>query len=104
MPTLPKTLKVGLVLDDGLDAPDGVQQYILALGDWLREQGHEVRYLVGHTERRDIEGVYSMSRNVAVRANGNRMSMPLPTDRRRIRRSGVSKSRTHRLVTTWRSE
>ena len=79
-------LKIGMVLDDGLDKPDGVQQYILAVGSWLQSQGHEVRYLVGQTSRTDIPGVHSMSRNVRVRFNGNRLTMPLPTNRRRLRR------------------
>lgn len=82
----PKKLKIGLVLDDGLDKPDGVQQYILAIGGWLQSQGHEVRYLVGQTSRTDIPGVHSMSRNIKVRFNGNRLTMPLPTSRRRLRR------------------
>jgi len=86
MGTPAKALKIGLVLDDGLDKPDGVQQYILTIGQWLREQGHEVRYLVGQTSRQDIEGVHSLSRNVRVRSNGNRMSMPLPTSKRKLRR------------------
>jgi phosphatidylinositol alpha-mannosyltransferase len=78
-------LKVGFVLDDGLDNPDGVQQYILALGGWLSAQGHEVRYLVGETKRTDLPDVHSMSRNIAVRFNGNSLSMPLPTSGRRLR-------------------
>jgi phosphatidylinositol alpha-mannosyltransferase len=79
-------LKIGLVLDDGLDKPDGVQQYILAIGEWLRTQGHEVRYLVGQTSRTDIPGLHSMSRNVRVRFNGNRMSIPLPTSKSKLRK------------------
>lgn len=78
-------LKIGFVLDDGLDKPDGVQQYILAIGGWLQAQGHEVRYLVGQTSRTDIAGVHSMSRNVRVRFNGNRLTMPLPTSKRKLR-------------------
>ncbi len=81
-----KSLKIGLVLDDGLDKPDGVQQYILAIGGWLQGQGHEVRYLVGQTSRTDIAGVHSMSRNIRMRFNGNRMSIPLPTSRSRLRK------------------
>lgn len=84
--SVPKHLKIGFVLDDGLDNPDGVQQYILALGTWLHTKGHEVRYLVGETKRNDIPGVHSMSRNMGVRFNGNKLSMPLPTSRRRLRR------------------
>ena len=86
MGTPAKPLKIGLVLDDGLDSPDGVQQYILTIGNWLREQGHEVRYLVGQTSRRDIEGAHSLSRNIRVSSNGNHMSIPLPTSRRKLRR------------------
>lgn len=86
MDTTAKPLKIGLVLDDGLDKPDGVQQYILAIGEWLRGQGHEVRYLVGQTSRNDITGVHSLSRNIRVRSNGNRMSIPLPTSRRKLRK------------------
>lgn len=81
-----KILKIGFVLDDGLDKPDGVQQYILAVGEWLQSQGHKVRYLVGQTSRTDIAGVHSMSRNVRVRFNGNRMSIPLPTSKVRLRK------------------
>ncbi|MFI5271335.1 MAG: glycosyltransferase family 4 protein [Candidatus Saccharimonadales bacterium] len=72
-------LRVGLVLDDGLDKPDGVQQYVLTLGEWLSVQGHEVRYLVGETTRDDIPGLYSLSKNIGVKSNGNFMTIPLPT-------------------------
>ncbi len=78
-------LKVGLVLDDTLDTPDGVQQYVLALGTWLASEGHDVHYLVGQTLRTDIKNVNSLSRNVKVRFNGNRMSIPLPASKRKLR-------------------
>jgi phosphatidylinositol alpha-mannosyltransferase len=73
-----KPLKIGLVLDDTLDSSDGVQQYVLTTGAWLSSQGHEVHYLVGQTSRADIANVHSLSRNVKVRFNGNRLSLPLP--------------------------
>jgi len=79
-------MKIGLVLDDTLDTPDGVQQYVLQVGGWLSDQGHEVHYLVGHTTRTDIANLHSLSRNLHVRFNGNRMSMPLPASRARLRR------------------
>jgi phosphatidylinositol alpha-mannosyltransferase len=79
-------LKVALVLDDGLDKPDGVQQYILAVGDWLSEHGHNVHYLVGQTTRRDIANVHSLSRNIGVSSNGNQMSIPLPTSPRKLKK------------------
>jgi phosphatidylinositol alpha-mannosyltransferase len=79
-------MKIGLVLDDTLDTPDGVQQYVLRVGGWLVAQGHDVHYLVGHTTRTDVANVHSLSRNVKVRFNGNRMSMPLPAGRARLRK------------------
>jgi phosphatidylinositol alpha-mannosyltransferase len=78
-------MKVGLVLDDTLDTPDGVQQYVLQVGAWLQSEGHEVHYLVGSTTRRDIPNIHSLSRNMQVRFNGNRMSMPLPASVRELR-------------------
>lgn len=78
-------LKIGFVFDDTLDEPDGVQQYILTLGKWLRQQGHEVHYLVGATQRTDIPNVHSLSRNIQVRFNGNRLSIPRPADKQQIR-------------------
>lgn len=77
--------KIGFVFDDSLDKPDGVQQYILTLGAWLSAQGHEVHYLTGQTTRTDIPNLHSLSRNIAVRFNGNSMAIPLPTSRRKLR-------------------
>lgn len=79
-------MKIGFVLDDSLDSSDGVQQYILTLGRWYAQQGHQVHYLVGQTTRKDLPHVHSLSRNVAVRFNGNRMSMPLPAKRSAIKK------------------
>src|ERR1039458_8447904 len=81
-----KSLKVGFVLDDSLDKTDGVQQYILSLGSWLKQQGHDVHYLVGETVRTDIPNVHSLSRNINARFNSNRMSTPLPASPARIRK------------------
>jgi len=79
-------MKIGLVLDDTLDTPDGVQQYVLGVGAWLTGQGHDVHYLVGNTTRTDIPHVHSLARNLRVKFNGNRMSMPLPVSRRNLQR------------------
>ncbi|HSX32798.1 MAG TPA: glycosyltransferase family 4 protein [Candidatus Saccharimonadales bacterium] len=78
-------LKIGLVFDDSLDKPDGVQQYVLTLGEWLRGEGHDVHYLVGETKRQDIKQLHSLSRNMQVRFNQNRMAMPLPARLKPIR-------------------
>lgn len=79
-------MKIGLVLDDSLDRPDGVQQYILTLGRWYRSQGHEVHYLVGETHRTDLANVHSLARNLRVRFNQNRMSIPFPANKARLRK------------------
>ena len=80
-----KKLKIGFVLDDTLDTPDGVQQYVITLGNWLTNMGHEVHYLVGESYRNDIDNVYSMARNVKVRFNKNRLSIPLPSSKKLIK-------------------
>lgn len=79
-----KILHIGFVLDDTLDTPDGVQQYVLTIGEWLKSQGHVVHYLVGQTVRRDIDNVHSMARNVSVRFNQNRLSIPLPVNKKQL--------------------
>src|SRR5262249_47986688 len=78
-------LKVGFVLDDSLDRPDGVQQYVVAVGNWLKQRGHSVRYIASTTHRTDMQGIHSLGSNIAVRFNGNVMRIPLPANRRHIR-------------------
>ena len=80
-----RPLKIGIVFDDSLDKPDGVQQYVLSIGEWLTNQGHNVHYLVGRTTRTDIAQIHSLSRNLNVTFNGNQLSIPLPTKRRMLR-------------------
>ncbi len=71
-------MRIGFVLDESLDGTDGVQQYVLRVSEWLRSQGHEVHYLVGETARTDVPNIHSLSRNLHVHFNGNRLSTPLP--------------------------
>lgn len=79
-----KKLRIGFVLDDSLDTTDGVQQYVLTLGKWLSAQGHIVKYLVGQSSRTDINGVHSLGKNIAVRFNQNKLTIPLPTSNNKI--------------------
>jgi phosphatidylinositol alpha-mannosyltransferase len=79
-----KKLKIGFLLDDTLDTPDGVQQYVLTVGKWMSNQGHEVHYLVGQTHRRDIDNVHSMAKNIKVSFNQNKLSIPLPSNKKLI--------------------
>lgn len=80
-------LSVGLVFDDSLDSNDGVAQYLKTLGAWLSSQGHQVSYLVGQTKLTSWRGgkVYSLARNIPVVFNGNRLSIPLPANKARIK-------------------
>ncbi|WP_062383612.1 glycosyltransferase family 4 protein [Demequina iriomotensis] len=77
-------MKIALVLDDSIDRPDGVQQYVLTLGAFLSRAGHEVHYLCSTSSRSDVT-VHSLARNVGVTFNGNGLRIPLPTSRRAIR-------------------
>lgn len=86
MPKNTPSLKIAFVIDDGLDKPDGVQQYVLTLGAWLQEKGHDVHYLSGETKRKDVPQITSLSRNLKVRFNGNSLSTPLPASPFRIKR------------------
>lgn len=80
-------LKVGFVFDDSLDVNDGVAQQVKILGSYFSDQGHQVRYLVGQTKMEQWRGekVYSLSRNVRVSFNANKLSTPLPANRKRIK-------------------
>lgn len=79
-------LSIALVFDDSLDSTDGVSQYVKTVGAWLTSQGYDVSYLVGQTELKEWSGgpVYSMSRNIRVVFNGNRLSIPLPANKKGI--------------------
>lgn len=79
-------MKIALVLDDTLDTPDGVQQVIIQIGRELTARGHEVHYLTSTTTRTDLPNVHSLAGNLRLRFNGNRIGIPLPARRRRIRR------------------
>jgi phosphatidylinositol alpha-mannosyltransferase len=84
MPSKSK-LKIGLVLDSSLDLEDGVQQYVMAVGEWLRGRGHDVHYLVGQTKHRQLPHIHSLSKNLVVKFNGNRVDLPLWADKHTIR-------------------
>ncbi len=78
-------LTIGLVLDDGLDRPDGVQQYVLTLGGELAARGHDVHYLTSSTRRTDLPGLHVLGTAATVTFNGNRLGSPLPVPSRTVR-------------------
>lgn len=81
-------LSIGFLYDDTLDSTDGVAQYVKTLGAWLSARGHKVSYLVGETESTKWHGgnIYSLSKNLKISWAGNRMSIPLTADRRKIKK------------------
>lgn len=79
-------MKIGFVLDDSLDRPDGVQQYVLTIGRWMAQQGHEVHYLTSATTRSDVAHIHSLANAFTVCFNKNRLAIPLPTRRRNVKR------------------
>lgn len=83
-----RKLKVALVFDDSLDSSDGVAQQVKTLGAWLSTQGHQVSYLVGQTKLKEWAGgrIYSLAKNLPVRFNGNKLSIPFPVGRASIKK------------------
>lgn len=82
-----RRLNVGFVFDDSLDSEDGVAQYVKTLGKWLTDRSHRISYLVGETKKETFYGgkIFSLSKNVQVVFNGNRMTTPLPASRKKIK-------------------
>lgn len=80
-------LSVGLVFDDTLDSNDGVSQQVKRLGEYLVANGHKVVYLCGETKIKEYAGgkVYSLAKNLSVKFNGNRLTMPIYSSRRVIK-------------------
>lgn len=78
-------MKIAYVLDDRLDKPDGVQQYVRDMSGWMRDKGHEVHYLVGNSPGATESNLHNLSRTVGVRFNKNRMRIPLPASKRAIK-------------------
>ncbi len=81
----PKHLKIGFVLDDTLDKPDGVQQYVVTVGEYLKSKGHEVHYLVAQTERIDLTNIHSLVKYVSVKFNQNNVRTPKPAKSKDIK-------------------
>lgn len=69
-------MKIGLLIDDSLDYPDGVQQYVLTLGAWLTHKGHEVHYITSSTYRDDLQNLHVLTKHRKVTFNGNCLRTP----------------------------
>lgn len=80
-------MKIALVLDDFIFRPGGIQEYVLGLGRFLREHGHEVSIICGKSlnsagfrEELQLSGVklIELGVNLPFRSNFNVSSLPLP--------------------------
>jgi phosphatidyl-myo-inositol alpha-mannosyltransferase len=78
-------MKIGLVIDESLDYPDGVQQYVLTLGQWLSKKGHSVHYIVSATKRTDLKNLHIISKNIKVKFNANTLRIPMIASKKRVR-------------------
>jgi phosphatidylinositol alpha-mannosyltransferase len=79
-------MTIGLLLDDTLDKPDGVQQSVVSIGQELRRRGHLVHYIVTQTDRTDLDNIHSMSKYFSIKFNGNTVRTPFP-----VRKSAIKK-------------
>ncbi|MDN4471389.1 glycosyltransferase family 4 protein [Demequina zhanjiangensis] len=77
-------MKIAFVLDDSIARPDGVQQYVTALGAALQGAGHDVVYACSGDVRDDLPAV-SLTANIGVTFNGNGLRTPRPASRRLLR-------------------
>ncbi len=81
-------MRIGIVFDDSLDRTDGVQQYIKTVGRWFQDDGHVVHYLVGESDpslNADLT-IHSMTKNFKVSGNQNKLTLPLPANKEKIRK------------------
>ena len=79
-------MKIGFVLDDTLDVSDGVQQAVITTGEHLKTLGHDVHYITSSSSRKDITNVHSFVKLMDVSFNGNKMRIPLPANRKKIKK------------------
>ena len=59
-------MKIGFVIDDGIDSTDGVQQYVKTLGNWLTKNGHEVIYITSTGQHETLK-VLNVAKNITDR-------------------------------------
>lgn len=78
-------MKIAYVLDDTLDKPDGVQQAMIAIAEHARSRGHDVHYIVAHTERTDLQNVHSVALFFQMKFNGNSVRTPRPASSKLIK-------------------
>ncbi len=81
-------MKVAFVLDDSLNSPDGVQEYVRSIASYLGGQGHTVDVLCsgdGGEPPAGVRAVHTIAGNVGVGFNANRLRTPVAAARSRVR-------------------
>ncbi len=81
-----KKLKIGFVIDDSIDRPDGVQQYLYSLSDYFRQKSHQVYFLSGQSSGR-VDDSFSLATNLKVRFNRNILSIPIYANKIKIKKT-----------------
>ena len=76
-------MKIGFVIDDGIDSTDGVQQYVKTLGNWLTKNGHEVIYITSTGQHKTLK-VLNVAKNITVAFNRNVLRIPLAASAKKL--------------------
>ena len=76
-------MKIGFVIDDGIDSTDGVQQYVKTLGNWLTKNGHDVIYITSTGQHKTLK-VLNVAKNITVAFNRNVLRIPLAASAKKL--------------------
>lgn len=83
-----RPLRVGLVYEGDISADEGVAHYVRTLAFALHGSGHVVHVFTSGPRPQwgvHVSGAHGLSRNVRVRVNGNRVSVPWRASRGSVR-------------------
>ena len=80
-------MRVGIIVDDSIDSPNGVQQIVHTTGTWLASNGAEVHLITSESSSRPAyaASVTCLGSARTVRFNGNVTGVPIRVDRKRAR-------------------
>ncbi len=79
-------MKILYVLDDTMERPDGVQQYIRAVGSWMSLKGHNVHVACGGaSDSSSVLKIRGLAKTLDISFNGNKLAITLPISRRKLK-------------------
>jgi len=73
-------MKIGFLIDDHMDRPGGVQEYVRGLGRFLRSAGHDVVVFSSGGDAGDGLRVVALGRPLPLRGSGSSTSIPVAWD------------------------